>query len=92
MRSDQSDPKIIPFPRQMRVVPIEREMDAAPAEVMRAAVEHRPSPAAYFFLPLLPLRVWDRSEAATSFSFLVLVLLRRILDASDAAFLPVAIE
>lgn len=44
----------------------------------------------YFFFPPLdaPLR-WERSEAATSFSFLVDFGLLRILPASDAAFFPV---
>ena len=38
MSNEQLDAKIIPFPRQLRVVPI--EPSAASADVMPAAVEH----------------------------------------------------
>ncbi len=40
MSNEQSDAKVIPFPRQPRVVPIERGVYAAPAVVTPAAVEH----------------------------------------------------
>lgn len=45
----------------------------------------------FFLVEGAPLRC-AKSEAATSFSFLVLFGLLRILPASDAAFFPVAIS
>ena len=40
MSNEQSDAKVIPFPRQLRVVPIERGAYAAPPAVTPAAVDH----------------------------------------------------
>ena len=40
MSNEKSDAKVIQFPRQPRVVPIERGAYAAPADAMTAAVEH----------------------------------------------------
>ena len=42
MSNEQSDAKVIPFPRQLRVVPIENAACAAPArtDVVPAVVEH----------------------------------------------------
>ena len=40
MSNEQSDAKVIPFPRQLRVVLIERGPYAASAAVTPAAVEH----------------------------------------------------
>ncbi len=40
MSNEQSDAKVIPFPRQLPVVPIEHEPDSAPADVMPATVEY----------------------------------------------------
>ena len=40
MSNEQSDAKVIPFPRQLRVVPLEREIDGAPITVTPAAVDH----------------------------------------------------
>ena len=40
MSNEQPDAKVIPFPRQLRVVPIERRPYAAPADIIPAAVEH----------------------------------------------------
>ena len=40
MGNEQSDAKIIPFPRQPRVVPIEHESGATPVTVIPSMVEH----------------------------------------------------
>ena len=40
MSNEQSDAKVIPFPRPFRVVPVEQEPSAAPVTVIPDAVEY----------------------------------------------------
>jgi hypothetical protein len=40
LSNEQSDAKVISFPRQLRVVPVEEEEAAAPVAVVPAAVDH----------------------------------------------------
>jgi hypothetical protein len=65
MSNEQPGDNVLPFPRQLRVVPIEREPDAASAGIMPAAVEYNGrSYDLEALLRLLPTHCLEEVEAA----------------------------